>query len=88
MKLSLHRLFDLANTRCGLCNTRLLICEPKQLENILPSKVLQYYECMPSNQNQGKNFSVWMCCTCQKFYWSGTHWNNIVKKIANYIQNI
>lgn len=84
----LYKLIDLNHSRCGLCNTLLEeITDIEKIKNVLPQKTLNYYllhsfgEYLTSN----KKFLVWYCLTCNKYYWSGSHWQNILLKVAQWV---
>ena len=57
-------------TRCTLCNTQLLPVEKNDIvTGQVPSKVLE----------SQKDF--WYCPHCKKYYWMGTHYQNMMQKI-------
>jgi uncharacterized protein with PIN domain len=58
-------------SRCTLCNTLLLIVEKKEVVGKVPPKVLE----------SQKRF--WYCPHCDKYYWMGTHYQNMMGKIDN-----
>jgi uncharacterized protein with PIN domain len=55
-----------AFSRCSLCNSNLTKLEKKYVKDKVPEKV---YE----RQNE-----FWECKNCQKYYWKGTHFQNMV----------
>jgi hypothetical protein len=58
-------------SRCPLCNTQLIeIDTPHEIKDKVPEFVFNTYS------------EFWKCVTCNKIYWSGTHWNNIKTKVA------
>lgn len=57
-------------TRCTLCNTPLLSVEKDKITDQLPPKVLE----------SQKDF--WYCPHCNKYYWMGTHYQNMMQKIT------
>lgn len=59
-------------TRCTLCNALLVSVGKKGLEARIPPKVFETRE----------NF--WYCPVCQKYYWMGTHYENMIEKIRTY----
>lgn len=66
---------DLFLSRCLLCNT---IIKPIKKENIkgkVPERVFE------SNEN------FWYCKKCKKYYWKGTHFENMINKINNLFKN-
>jgi uncharacterized protein with PIN domain len=56
-------------TRCTLCNTPLRSVEKKEVADKVPPKVLE----------SQKEF--WNCPHCNKYYWMGTHYQNMMQKI-------
>ncbi|MDC7240187.1 MAG: Mut7-C RNAse domain-containing protein [Spirochaetales bacterium] len=61
-----------ALTRCLVCNTPLIRLEGNELErhrSEIPPKVLE----------RQKEFSC--CLSCNKIYWKGDHWKNMVRRI-------
>jgi uncharacterized protein with PIN domain len=56
-------------TRCILCNTVLDVVEKKEIKNHVPPKVFETRD----------NF--WRCSICNKYYWMGTHYENMIEKI-------
>jgi uncharacterized protein with PIN domain len=56
-------------SRCTLCNTPLRSVEKNELTDQVPPKVLESH----------KDF--WFCPHCNKYYWMGTHYQNMMQKI-------
>ena len=56
-------------SRCSVCNTLLNKINKKEVKNKVPEKVYKHQEIF------------WLCPGCQKIYWKGSHFDNIVKKI-------
>jgi uncharacterized protein with PIN domain len=56
-------------TRCTLCNTPLLSVEKKSTKTHVPSKVFESRD------------QFWYCSVCNKYYWMGTHYENMIEKI-------
>jgi uncharacterized protein with PIN domain len=56
-------------TRCTLCNTPLLSVEKKHIKASIPPKVFETMD------------AFWFCPTCSKYYWMGTHYENMIEKI-------
>ncbi|MEW6722408.1 MAG: Mut7-C RNAse domain-containing protein [Candidatus Micrarchaeota archaeon] len=54
-------------TRCASCNGELLDAPPETVKDELPENVLQ------------NNKKFWRCPKCNKIYWEGGHWKNIVR---------
>jgi len=61
-------------TRCTLCNTPLLSVEKKKIQDHIPEKVFK-------TRND-----FWLCPVCHKYYWMGTHYENMMEKINAYLQ--
>ena len=55
-------------TRCTICNTLLLSVEKKAIKTLVPPKVFE-------SRNQ-----FWYCAVCNKYYWMGTHFENMIEK--------
>lgn len=56
-------------SRCTLCNTVLDIVEKNKVQGKVPSKVFE------------NNEKFWFCSKCNKFYWMGSHYNEMINKI-------
>jgi uncharacterized protein with PIN domain len=56
-------------TRCTLCNTPLHTIEKEAIKDKIPEKVFQ-------TRNE-----FWVCPTCSKYYWMGTHYENMIERI-------
>lgn len=84
----LDQKIDISHTRCGLCNTLLKeVFDVERIKTVLPQKTLEYYldHISKKYQNNNEKFSVWYCTTCDKYYWQGSHWQNILGKIQHWI---
>jgi uncharacterized protein len=57
-------------TRCTLCNTPLISVEKKAIKTYVPPKVFETRD------------SFWYCSVCHKYYWMGTHYENMIEKIS------
>jgi hypothetical protein len=57
-------------TRCPKCNLPLKQIDKEDAREFVPEMVYNSYE------------EFWMCSSCQRRYWSGTHWQNIKKKVS------
>lgn len=57
-------------TRCTLCNTPLVSVEKKEIKTAIPPKVFE-------TRNE-----FWYCSVCNKYYWMGTHYENMSEKIT------
>jgi uncharacterized protein with PIN domain len=56
-------------TRCTLCNTPLISVEKKAIKTHVPPKVFETRD------------QFWFCSVCDKYYWMGTHYENMIEKI-------
>ena len=56
-------------TRCTLCNTPLINVEKKATKTHVPPKVFETRD------------QFWYCSVCDKYYWMGTHYDNMIEKI-------
>jgi len=56
-------------TRCTHCNSVIDSINKKDVKNKVPKKVFEY------------NDKFWYCKKCDKYYWQGGHYDNIIKKI-------
>lgn len=61
-------------SRCTLCNTPLRTIEKKGLEPYIPEKVFKTKD------------AFWYCPTCKKYYWMGTHYENMREQINLLLQ--
>jgi uncharacterized protein with PIN domain len=59
-------------SRCSLCNTPLEEVSKNSVEGKVPEKVFEVQD------------KFWFCNRCKKFYWPGTHYENILKKIEKF----
>jgi uncharacterized protein with PIN domain len=57
-------------TRCTLCNTPLISVEKKATKVHVPPKVFESRD------------QFWYCVVCNKYYWMGTHYKNMIEKIS------
>ena len=56
-------------TRCTLCNTPLISVEKKAIITHVPPKIFETRD------------QFWHCSFCNKYYWMGTHYENMIGKI-------
>jgi len=56
-------------SRCTICNTVLDTVEKNKIQGKVPNKVFQ------------NNEKFWFCSKCDKFYWMGSHYNEMINKI-------
>ncbi len=59
-------------TRCIVCNTPLLSVEKKTVKPRVPPKVFETRD------------AFWYCSVCDKYYWKGTHYESMIKKINGF----
>ncbi len=62
---------QLAKIRCPICNGKLKEVGKKDVEKDVPKKVLESQE------------SFWLCSSCKKIYWEGTHWKGIRRRVRS-----
>lgn len=68
LKLVVHRFnlrFEEERMRCSRCNGTLRIKKREEVGPIVPDGVLE------------RNESFYMCSSCGRVYWKGSHWNRI-----------
>ena len=65
---------DKTLTRCTLCNTPLDSAKKEDVVGHVPPKVLQ------------SQHEFWYCPHCNKYYWMGTHYQNMMQKITRLTQ--
>jgi hypothetical protein len=63
---------DLENSRCPVCNGELKEADKREVEKVVPEKVLKSH----------KRF--WVCMGCAKVYWEGRHWKTIIEMASRY----
>jgi uncharacterized protein len=63
-------------TRCTLCNTPLISVEKKTTKTYVPPKVFETRD------------QFWYCSVCKKYYWMGTHYENMIEKINKLTNNV
>jgi len=61
-------------SRCIVCNTLLQSVEKEGIKGKIPEKVFQ-------TRNE-----FWICPVCSKYYWMGTHYENMREKINSLVQ--
>ncbi len=61
-------------SRCTLCNTPLRPVEKETIKDRIPEKVYK-------TRNK-----FWVCPSCSKYYWMGTHYENMKEKINALVQ--
>jgi uncharacterized protein with PIN domain len=59
-------------SRCPLCNTPLEEAKREEVAGRVPEGVYQRQE------------EFWRCPVCDKYYWQGTHWDKMSRKIEEY----
>lgn len=60
------------NSRCPICNGTLTPVQKNTINNMVPEKVLT------------ANDHFWRCTYCDKIYWKGKHWKNIIETMNQY----
>ena len=63
---------DKVLTRCSICNSLINIIDKADVKNKVPKKVFE------------NNEKFWFCSNCKKYYWMGSHYNDIIKKTKDY----
>ena len=58
-------------SRCSLCNTKLISIDKEKIKDKVPENVYQ------------TNETFWICPTCHKIYWRGSHYDKILQKIKD-----
>jgi uncharacterized protein with PIN domain len=61
--------------RCTLCNTPLISVEKQATKTYVPPKVFETRD------------QFWYCSVCNKYYWMGTHYENMIEKINKLTNN-
>lgn len=61
-----------ALSRCAVCNTKILQVDRCDVKGKVPSGVFL------------RRRKFWRCPSCGRYYWHGTHWQNILKNINNF----
>ena len=64
-ELNLNRELNLIETRCPLCNGRLVKISKEEVKS-LPKKVLERYD------------DFYRCRDCGQIYWEGSHWERLI----------
>ena len=62
-------------SRCSICNTPTSEADKKKIKSHIPPYVFQ------------NNNDFVYCPSCKKYYWKGTHWEKMNKKIYNVIED-
>lgn len=60
------------NSRCPVCNGTLELADNTKIEGLVPENVLKAHS------------EFWRCVECNKVYWRGTHWKNIIEMASRY----
>jgi len=60
---------NLILSRCTICNTILEDIEKNRVKDRVPKKVFE------------NNEKFWFCSKCDKYYWTGSHYDKIIEKI-------
>lgn len=62
---------DIAVTRCSVCNAALREATAEEARGNVPEKVLE------------RRREFWHCDACGRFYWQGSHWDNMTERVRN-----
>jgi uncharacterized protein with PIN domain len=62
-------------TRCTICNSLVKKINKSEVEGKVPRKVFE------------NNDKFWFCNKCNKFYWTGSHYDKINEKINKFTEN-
>jgi hypothetical protein len=63
---------DLENSRCPVCNGLLKIASKDEVKASVPANVARVQD------------KFWVCKSCGKVYWKGSHWKNIIEMASRY----
>ncbi len=66
---------ELILTRCTLCNSLISKIKKSDVKGKVPEKVFD------------NNDKFWFCSNCNKFYWTGSHYDKINEKINKFTKN-
>ncbi len=69
---ALHLVVRNPMSRCSICNGVLLPASPEEASGNVPPGVLRRHE------------EFWRCPVCGRFYWQGSHWDQMRRKIEDY----
>lgn len=64
-----HLEAEISLTRCSVCNTALLEISKDEAKGKVPDRVYEQQE------------EFWRCGGCGRYYWQGTHWNNMAARL-------
>ena len=59
-------------SRCLLCNNLVEEIDKKNVKNNVPARVFE------------NNEKFWYCKDCDKIYWKGSHFENMLQKLSSY----
>ena len=65
---------DPEKSRCPQCDASLVAVEKEAVEGKVPSRTLEAYD------------EFWICESCGKVYWKGSHWKNIVETVEEAVK--
>lgn len=57
-------------TRCTVCNSVLQKIDKDTVQHLVPPRVFEHQD------------QFWFCPQCMKYYWMGSHYQNIIEKIT------
>jgi len=65
---------DPEKSRCPQCDAALVVVEKEAVEGKVPARTLEVYD------------EFWICESCGKVYWKGSHWKNIVETVEEAVK--
>ena len=65
---------DPEKSRCPQCDAALVVVEKEAVEGKVPARTLEVYD------------EFWICESCGKVYWKGSHWKNIVETVVEAVK--
>ncbi len=63
-------------SRCSICNSQVKRIEKEDLEEKIPEGVYQ------------RNEEFWHCSVCDRYYWRGSHWDDITENIEDILDDL
>lgn len=65
-----HLTLDPEKSRCPNCDAILQLVDKEAVKDRVPSRTFKAYD------------EFWVCSSCDKVYWRGSHWKNIVETVT------
>ncbi len=62
-------------SRCAKCNTSVESIPEEEVKEEIPEGIYQ------------RNEKFWYCSGCDQYYWRGSHWDKIMKKIEDIVED-